>query len=60
MSLHQTDRIRTLDLIRGVAVLGILAVNVAGFAAPWPDTKINRSNATPGEYGPIGAGRSPA
>ncbi len=27
-------RIRTLDLIRGVAVLGILAVNVAGFAAP--------------------------
>lgn len=28
------DRIRTLDLIRGVAVLGILAVNVAGFAAP--------------------------
>ncbi|MDL2351965.1 MAG: DUF418 domain-containing protein [Pseudomonadota bacterium] len=34
MSLHQTTRIRTLDLIRGVAVLGILAVNVAGFAAP--------------------------
>jgi uncharacterized protein len=28
------DRIRTLDLIRGVAVLGILAVNVASFAAP--------------------------
>ena len=27
-------RIRTLDLIRGVAVLGILAVNVAGFVAP--------------------------
>ena len=27
-------RNRTLDLIRGVAVLGILAVNVAGFAAP--------------------------
>ena len=27
-------RIRTLDLIRGVAVLGILAVNIAGFAAP--------------------------
>lgn len=26
------DRIRTLDLIRGVAVLGILAVNIAGFA----------------------------
>ena len=31
---NPTDRIRTLDLIRGVAVLGILAVNVAGFAAP--------------------------
>ena len=30
---NPTDRIRTLDLIRGVAVLGILAVNVAGFAA---------------------------
>ncbi len=29
-----TDRIRTLDLIRGVAVLGILAINVASFAAP--------------------------
>ena len=28
------DRIRTLDLIRGVAVLGIVAINVAGFAAP--------------------------
>lgn len=28
------SRLRTLDLIRGVAVLGILAVNIAGFAAP--------------------------
>ena len=27
-------RIRSLDLIRGVAVLGILAVNIAGFAGP--------------------------
>ncbi len=27
-------RLRTLDLIRGIAVLGILAVNIAGFAAP--------------------------
>lgn len=29
-----TTRLRTLDLIRGVAVLGILAVNIASFAAP--------------------------
>lgn len=29
-----TDRVASLDLIRGVAVLGILAVNVAGFAGP--------------------------
>ena len=29
-----TERIRTLDLIRGVAVLGIVAINVASFAAP--------------------------
>lgn len=28
------DRLVTLDLIRGVAVLGILAINIAGFAAP--------------------------
>ncbi len=27
-------RIETLDLVRGVAVLGILAVNIAGFAGP--------------------------
>ena len=33
-SADTSTRIRTLDLIRGVAVLGILAVNVAGFAAP--------------------------
>jgi uncharacterized protein YajQ (UPF0234 family) len=30
---------------------------VAGFVAPWPETKINRSNPTPGEYGPRGFGR---
>jgi uncharacterized protein len=29
-----TERVRSLDLIRGVAVLGILAVNIAGFAGP--------------------------
>lgn len=28
------SRIRTLDLIRGIAVLGILAINITGFAAP--------------------------
>lgn len=34
MSVDSPDRIRTLDLIRGVAVLGILAVNITSFAAP--------------------------
>jgi uncharacterized protein len=29
-----SGRIKTLDLVRGVAVLGILAVNIAGFAGP--------------------------
>lgn len=28
------DRIEALDLIRGIAVLGILAINIAGFAGP--------------------------
>src|ERR1044071_4316776 len=30
---------------------------VFGSVAPWPDTKISRSNAMPGEYGPTGRGR---
>lgn len=34
MSETPADRIASLDLIRGVAVLGILAVNIAGLAAP--------------------------
>ncbi len=34
MQTTSTTRLRVLDLIRGVAVLGILAVNVANFAAP--------------------------
>jgi uncharacterized protein len=30
----QTDRIATLDLVRGVAVMGILAMNIVAFAMP--------------------------
>ncbi len=31
----RSERITSLDLIRGVAILGILAVNIEGFGAPW-------------------------
>ena len=34
MTQHCAGRIASLDLIRGVAVLGILAINVTGFAQP--------------------------
>ena len=37
-ALPSTGRIATLDLVRGVAVLGILAVNIAGFAGPIAST----------------------
>ena len=32
---RETDRIKSLDVMRGFAVLGILIVNAAFFAAPW-------------------------
>lgn len=34
VSANVSDRLRALDLVRGVAVLGILAINITGFAAP--------------------------
>jgi len=33
---ERAHRVESLDLIRGVAVLGILAINIAGFAGPSP------------------------
>ncbi|MGE0045256.1 MAG: DUF418 domain-containing protein [Hyphomonadaceae bacterium] len=40
--MSQADRIQSLDVLRGLAVLGILAVNAAYFAAPW-QTGVNPS-----------------
>ena len=34
MPIDSPDRVASLDLIRGIAVLGILTVNIAGFAGP--------------------------
>ncbi len=39
------DRIDTLDIVRGVAVMGILAMNIAAFAMPFP------AYANPAAYG---------
>lgn len=40
--MSQAERIQSLDVLRGLAVLGILAVNAAYFAAPW-QTGLNPS-----------------
>ena len=40
-----TGRVETLDAVRGIAVMGILAMNVAGFALPYP------AYANPAAYG---------
>ena len=39
------DRFESLDVVRGVAVMGILAMNIAGFALPYP------AYANPAAYG---------
>ena len=36
MATIATDRIPTLDIVRGVAVMGILVMNIAAFAMPFP------------------------
>ena len=38
LSAGRADRVQSLDLIRGVAVLGIVAINIAGFAGPAAST----------------------
>ena len=36
MATTSAQRIETLDIVRGVAVMGILAMNIVGFAMPFP------------------------
>ncbi len=47
ISSKTSARIAALDLIRGVAVLGILAINIAGFAGPPADVYHPVSHGTP-------------
>lgn len=46
---RQPERVVALDLIRGVAVLGILAINIAGFAGPTGAT-LGPHIPTPGSF----------
>ena len=45
MNANESDRILTLDIVRGVAVMGILTMNIAAFAMPFP------AYANPAAYG---------
>ena len=45
MNTSESDRIATLDIVRGVAVMGILVMNIVAFAMPFP------AYANPAAYG---------
>jgi uncharacterized protein len=45
---ESTPRIVTLDIVRGVAVMGILAMNIVGFAMPF------QAYLNPVALGPVG------
>ncbi|MDQ3080498.1 MAG: DUF418 domain-containing protein [Pseudomonadota bacterium] len=45
MTTTEPDRIATLDIVRGIAVMGILTMNIAAFALPFP------AYANPSAYG---------